>query len=259
MGKTISFGIQKGGVGKTTTTAISAYLLSQEYRVLAIDFDSQGNLTQFLTGKDIYDFTGRTVLQAVQEQDPRPYIHVIHDNLHLLPAEDFLSGLGMWLHRVYNGDYRTALKTALSLVKDQYDYILIDLPPNLGEQTTNGLAASDEAVVMLQCEPFCYNALDRYIEFVLAVKQELNPELSIAGILPTMLDARATVDNAVLADVRAEYEEFVFDTVIRRKARIKEFSSLGIQTSTKADREALESHESFIKELVTRVQGRQFA
>ena len=135
-------------------------------------------------------------------------------------------------------------------MKDQYDYILIDLHPNLGEQTTNGLAASDEAVVMLQCEPFCYNALDRYIEFVLAVKQELNPELSIAGILPTMLDVRATVDNAVLADVRAEYEEFVFDTVIRRKARIKEFSSLGIQTSTKADREALgerQTQHTFLK------------
>ena len=257
MGVTISFGIQKGGVGKTTTTGITAYLLSKTHRVLAVDFDSQGNLTQFLTGRDIYDFTGQTVLQAVQKQDPRPYIHAIEDNLHLLPAEDFLAGLGMWLHRTYTGDYRTALKTALDVVKDQYDYILLDLPPNLREQTTNGLAASDMAVIMLQCEPFCYSALDRYIEFVLSVKEHVNPHLSIAGILPTMLDTRASMDNTILNDVHTEYEEFVFGTVIKRKARIKEFCSLGIRDTTKADRDALEHHEEFVKELVERVQSRQ--
>lgn len=253
----ISFGIQKGGVGKTTTAGITSYLLSQNARVLAVDFDSQGNLTQFLTGRDIYDFTEKTVLQAIQEQDPRPYIHVIHENLHILPAEDFLAGLGMWLHRSYQGDYRLALKTTLDVVKDDYDYILIDLPPNLGEQTTNGLSASDMAVVMLQCEPFCYSALDRYIEFILKVKEHVNPSLEIAGILPTMLDTRASLDNAILNDVHSEYEEFVFQTVIKRKARIKEFCSLGIRDTTKADREALEHHEAFVKELVERVQSRR--
>ena len=257
MGVTISFGIQKGGVGKTTTTGITAHLLSRDKRVLAVDFDSQGNLTQFLTGKDIYDFTDRTVLHAIQEQDPRPYIYEINDRLHVLPAEDFLAGLGLWLHRSYQGDYRTALRSTLEVVKDEYDYILIDMPPNLGEQTTNGLTASDYAVVMLQCESWCYSALDRYIEFILAVKENVNPSLTIAGILPTMLDTRASLDNAILTDVQSEYEEFVFETVIRRKARIKEFCTVGIRDNTKADKEALEHYESFVKELTERVQSRQ--
>lgn len=97
MAVTISFGIQKGGVGKTTTTGITAYLLSKLYRVLAVDFDSQGNLTQFLTQRNIYDFTKHTVLEACKEQDARPYIVRVSHTLNVLPAEDFLAGLPQWL------------------------------------------------------------------------------------------------------------------------------------------------------------------
>ena len=80
MGITISFGIQKGGVGKTTSCAITAHLLSKDARVLAVDFDSQGNLTEFLTRRDIYDFTGNTVLEAIKDKDPRPYIVNVKEN-----------------------------------------------------------------------------------------------------------------------------------------------------------------------------------
>lgn len=91
MGITISFGIQKGGVGKTTTTGIASWLMSKKAKVLAVDFDSQGNLTQLLTQKNVYDFTGRTILEACKKKDPRSYITPISDSLHLLPAEDLLA------------------------------------------------------------------------------------------------------------------------------------------------------------------------
>ena len=88
MGVIISFGIQKGGVGKSTTTGISSYLLSKEYKVLAVDFDSQGNLTQFLIQKNIYDFTHKTVLEALKEKNPTPYIYKITEpNLQLTTRE----------------------------------------------------------------------------------------------------------------------------------------------------------------------------
>lgn len=258
MGITISFGIQKGGVGKTTTTAITSYLLSKESKVLAVDFDSQGNLTGMLTQKNIYDFTGHTVLQAVKEKNAASYIHTVTENLDILPAEDFLALFPQFLHREYKGNPATLLKETLAEIKDNYDYILIDLPPNLGDHTINGLVASDYAVVMLQSEPFCYDALDRYLEFLQGVQDNVNPDLSLAGILTTMLDSRATLDSSILKQAEEDFEDVVFSSVIKRRSRIKEFTIAGIQDRLKTDKDALLPYTEFKKELISRVQKGEF-
>lgn len=256
MGITISFGIQKGGAGKTTTTAITAFLLAKAgKKVLAVDFDSQGNLTQFLTQRNIYDFTERTALEALKEQNAAPYIHPVSTNLDIMPAEDFLITFSSWLYQEYRGKTAShVLKDTLETVKDLYDFILIDLPPNLGDHTINGLTASDFAVVMLQSEPFCHDALDRYLETLQAVKKKTNPDLVLAGILTVMLDARTTLDTAILDKARSDYEDIVFHTVIKRRSRIKEFTVTGLQLTTKADHDALEPYNNFVKELLKRVQ-----
>ncbi|UOR14157.1 ParA family protein [Halobacillus amylolyticus] len=258
MGATISFGIQKGGVGKTTTTAISSFLLAEKgYKVLAVDFDSQGNLTGMLTQQNIYDFTDHTVLQAVKEKNPIPYIHKVSDNLDILPAEDFLSILPRYIYRENKGHPAILLRETLEVVKEEYDFIMIDLPPNLGDHTINGLTASDYAIVMLQSEPFCYDALDRYMEFLQGVQDNTNPDLILGGILTTMLDARATIDSSILEQAKDDFEDLVFESVIRRKSRVKEFSIEGIQNRLKADRIALEPYQRFIEELIERVKERQ--
>ncbi|WP_245699913.1 ParA family protein [Paenibacillus glacialis] len=220
MGITISFGIQKGGAGKTTTTAITAFLLDKAgKKVLAVDFDSQGNLTQFLTQRNIYDFTKRTVLEALKEQNVEPYIHHVSENLDIVPAEDLLITFSSWLYQKYHGtDPSRVLRDTLESVKGEYDSILIDLPPNLGDHTINALTASDFAVVMLQSEPFCHDALDRYLEMLQLVKTETNPDLVLAGILTVMLDARTTLDTVILDRVRSDYENIVFQSVIKRPA-----------------------------------------
>ncbi|PHF04983.1 ParA family protein [Bacillus sp. AC79A.1] len=256
MGKIISFGIQKGGVGKTTTTAITSFLLSQDSKVLAVDFDSQGNLTNFLTQQNIYDFTEKTVLQALKDKDPRPYIHEITDNLHILTAEDFLSTLPSYLYREYKGKTAFLLKETLEVIKDKYDYILIDLPPNLGDHTVNGLTASDYAVVILQSEPFCYDALDRYLEFLTGVQANTNPDLQLSGILCSMLDGRASLDASILERAKGEYEEIVFDSIIRRRSKIKEYTIEGLKINTKKDRDTLQQYIAFVKELKERVEER---
>lgn len=256
MGITISFGIQKGGVGKTTTTAITAHLLSRDYKVLAVDFDSQGNLSGFLTQRNIYDFTGRTVLEAVKAEDARPFIHEVSDSLHLLPAEDLLATFTRYLYRDgYRGKVEQLLRATLDTVKADYDFILIDLPPNLGEQTINGLTASDYAVVMLQSEPFCLDALDRYMETLMEIQKHTNPDIQVAGILTSMLDSRTSIDASILEQARREYGGVVFDSVIRRRSRIKEYSLTGFQHQTRADKEALDPYMSFVKELLQRVQA----
>ena len=256
--KVISFALQKGGVGKTTATALTGYLLSRDYKVLAVDFDSQGNLTQLLTQRDVYEFRGATILEAIHESDVRPYIVPITDSLHLVPAEDLLSTLSKYIFTEYKGSISPSLllKKALEPVMDSYDFILIDLPPNLGEQTSNGLGASDYVVVMFQSEPFSHSAVDRFMEFLRdGILPFVNPDLRVAGILTSIHDARASIDKALVDDIQEQYKGIVFETVIRRKTRIKEFSIQGIVDRTKNDQEALQSYKSFVEELLERVQG----
>lgn len=251
--KIISFGVQKGGSGKTTTSSIVSWLLARDSKVLAVDFDSQGNMTQMLTQRNVYDFTTRTALEACKAGDARPYIFQITENLHILPAEDFLSQLPTYLHREYNGSIALVLKKALEKVEEDYDYIIIDLPPNLGELTLNGLAASDYVVAMMQTEPFCFDAVDRFIEFLGGIKERVNHDLVLLGILPSMLNPRGKKDNEIMEAAKEDFGPIIFDTVIKRVSKIREFCDEGIKDTTKQDKEALEKFEEFIKEVKKRV------
>lgn len=255
MGIKISVGLQKGGVGKSTTTAITSHLLSKEYKVLAIDFDSQGNLTKILTQRSIYDFTKKTVYEAIQEKTAEKYIYSIHENLDLLPAEDLLAFLPNRLGEMYKErpEQLNALKKLIEPIEDRYDYILIDLPPTVGDGTLCGLVASDYVVVALQTDPLAFEALDKYLETVELIQEEMNSDLRLAGILPGMMNKKLVLDRAIVNQVKNDFEELVFDTVIPLKARIKEFSFEGITEKTRADKEALEPYYSFVKELLERV------
>lgn len=266
MGKIISLGIQKGGCGKTTCTAMLATLLSRRgFKVLAVDFDSQGNLTQFLSQRSPYDFAHRTTFQAVKEQNPRPYIVELSDNLHLLPTEDFLAKFASWIFNDYvtqlkhegNKDVYAAskvLKRTLDVVKDDYDFILIDLPPNLGEQTINGMAASDFALVILQAEPFCKSALERYLETLESSIKLLNEDTRLLGIATAMIDQRYTMSQHILNETKEDYGELVFDTIIKRRAKIVEYSFEGIQgDTTKEDREAQSMYHDLLNEMLDRM------
>lgn len=266
MGVTVSIGLQKGGVGKSTACGLTSFILSRQgYRVLAVDLDSQGNLTQLLTHRSPYDFQGRTVLEACKEQNPTSYLYPVDLKLSLLPAEDLLSTFSRWLFdelkpsllkrgNTNPNALSLVLRSTLDVVKDDFDFILLDLPPNLGEQTLNGLAASDFCVAMVQAEPFSYDALERYLITIEHVREMVNPATRLAGILTTLLDARTTVGNFIHERVREEYQDLVFNTVIRRKARIVEFGIEGIQDRVKGDRDALEAYEQFVEELKQRVQ-----
>jgi chromosome partitioning protein len=254
MGVVISIGNQKGGVGKTTTTAITGYLLSKKHKVLCVDFDSQGNLTQLLTQRDIHDYSKLTIYEACKSRNPIPYIRRLTPMLHLIPADEMLSTLPMWLNQENVPERSIVLRETLDKVKSRYDYILIDLPPNLGEHTINGLVASDFAIAMLQSEPMSYDALDRYIATMLHIKDVKKLGLVLCGILPTMIDVRTIIDKVIIGKVREEYGDVVFNTEIKRRNRIKEFSITGIQEHSRSDTLALSNYYTFVEELESRVQ-----
>lgn len=251
MGTVISFGNQKGGCGKTTTTCISAYFLAKKgYRVLVIDLDHQGNSTFFLAQQSPYNFTGRTIYEGMKERDVLPVIVEVEENLHLIPAEDALEA--------FDGetDYYI-LKQTLAPVVDRYDYILLDLPPSTGIRTRNGLTASDYVVVLLQTDPLCYEAMERFLRLMHTINDDYNSRLDIAGILPTMVDPRATVDRQIIESAQEDYDDWVFQAKISRKIRLKEFSLGGITETYTEDRIALRNYKSFLEELIARVKQKE--
>lgn len=248
----ISFGLQKGGVGKTTTTGITAFLLAQTKRVLAVDLDGQGNLTRMLSGQNKNTFE-HTVYDAMKYRNTETCITVLSEHLHLLPANDNLSQISALLHQ-HGDQWMQVLADTLQPVRSSYEYILLDLPPALSEQTLIGLTASDYTVTLLQTEPFAYYAIEDYLETCQLVQKKYNPNLKLAGILSVLLNSRASLDQSILEKVRTDYEDIVFESVIKRKSRLKELAITGITDKTKADREALKEYRDFVQELMTRVQ-----
>lgn len=240
----ISIGMQKGGCGKTTTTCLSAYELSKSFRTLVIDMDHQGNSTYFLTRRSPYAFSGKTTLEGLQERDLSPYVVSISDTLHIVPAEDALME--------FDGN-PLVLRESLRQLQSQFDFILLDLPPHAGAHTQNGLVASDYGLVVLQSDPLCYEALERYLTLMQAMKDSYNPNLGMLGILVTLISSRASLDQAIIDQVKKDYEDWVFQTVIKRKLRIKEFSHTGISERYTQDRMALRQYKQFVKEMISRV------
>lgn len=251
MSKVITYSLQKGGVGKTTTCGLSAYLLSEQgYKVLAIDMDSQGNLTQLISGfDDLEVFYKETVKEAMEQGDVNPFIKVVSDNLHYVPADDFLV-----LINDYKGMHPKSLllRQAIEAVKDEYDYILIDTPPNLSIQTVNALIASDYVVIMFETAKFSYNAIPRFLDSVEGAKVNGNPNLEVIGILPTLSDARRNDSKELLHLIREEYGDLVFNTTISRRAAIGRLSVYGFYDNPEI-KQAVELHLEFVKELLERV------
>lgn len=247
----ITYSIQKGGVGKTTTCGISSFLLSEwGYKVLAIDMDSQGNLTQLVSGyDDLEPFYQETIKEALEFGDVNPFIRVASENLHYVPADDYL---------VLIADYKgptlkyTLLKEAIEKVKEEYDFILIDTPPNLSIQTVNALIASDYVVIMFETAKFSYNAIPRFMDSITGARENGNPNLKIAGILATLSDSRRNDSKELLELIHEEYRDLVFKTTIPRRAAIGRLSVYGFFENPEI-RQATEVHKDFVKELLERV------
>lgn len=247
MAITITFGNQKGGVGKSTTAAATAFLLSDMgYNVLAIDMDSQSNMIQILANTDdLLQYEDKTIKEALELGDVRPYVLSITDHLHFIPSDDFL---------VLINENRNIylLEEALKPVQDLYDFIIIDTPPALSKQTINSLMVSDYVVVMFQTEKLAYNALPRFFDTIEGAVQAGNKNLKVAGILSTLTDGRRKDGKELLQLVREEYGDLVFKTVIPRTARISRLSVYGFFDNPELSG-AIKSHKEFLEELLNDV------
>ncbi|WPS85435.1 ParA family protein (plasmid) [Brevibacillus halotolerans] len=258
MATTISVGIQKGGSGKSTTSSVIAYLLSQKHKVLAVDMDGQGNLTQLLTGlEDIFEIDGSTVYDAMMEEDATPHIIKINENLHILAGDENINTLGPHFHVALPREgkaYPFTLKRALDKVNDLYDYIIIDNPPALGELSICSLTASDFVVIMFETSKFCHSSLLSYVKTIEAVQSNLNNDLKIAGILRAMIDNRRS-DNKYYSElIQEEFPTLCYKTIIQRTAVVGRLPAFGIIGNPEL-KQVVKQYDPFLKELKKVVKG----
>lgn len=255
----IMVGIQKGGVGKSTTTSIVAEILAEAgYNVLVVDLDSQGNSTQMLTQKNIYEFTGKTILEAMKERNPNPYIYEVKQNLSLIPAEDMLSTFSRWVYVNENSAAPAeVLSETLGNLKVKYDFVLMDCPPNLGDLVTNATRCADYILIPVQLESFSMDALDRFVSFIKASKEKGYTNADILGMVYTMVDSRNATQKAIGDAIRRIYKDSIFDSQIRLRAKIKEYALLGVQMERKSDLAALEDYIKLTEEMIERVKTKQ--
>lgn len=250
----IMVSIQKGGSSKSTTTVILAEMFAiSGFKVLVLDLDSQGNATQMLTQQSIYANSGNTILEAIKEVDPRKYLLHPRENIDLLPADDMLVSFSRYIYKERVSDPINTLGNAIREIESDYDIILMDCPPNLGDIVLNAIVYSDYIIVPMNPEAFGKDALERFIDNIEDARKAGHTTAEILGILFTMREARSSLEKTVGQDIRNRYGNMVFQTEIRRRARLKEYALTGVRMEKKADIEALDDYISLAEEVIDRI------
>jgi len=226
VGKVIAVANQKGGVGKTTTSVnVSASLAKLGKKVLLVDIDPQGNTTSGIgiNKADVQYCIYDVLINDVNLTDA--IFPTNNDGLDVIPATIQLAGAEIELVPTISREVK--LKRALHVVRDEYDYIIIDCPPSLGILTINALTAADSVMIPIQCEYYALEGLSQLLNTIRLVQKHLNTSLRIEGVLLTMFDARTNLGIQVVEEVKKYFQDKVYSTIIPRNVRLSEAPSHG--------------------------------
>ncbi|PSQ97680.1 MAG: chromosome partitioning protein ParA [Bacteroidetes bacterium SW_9_63_38] len=258
MGKVIAIANQKGGVGKTTTAInLAASLAATEYSTLLLDIDPQANCTSGIgleedeADASIYEvLIGEVPAAEAVITTEMPFLDVIPSHINLVGAE---------IEMIDEMQREEILSSALPQIRRKYDFVVIDCPPSLGLLTLNSLTAANSVLIPVQAEYFALEGLGQLLNTIKIVRQHLNPDLEIEGVLLTMFDTRLNLSNQVAQEVRRYFGDKVFETIVQRNVRLSEAPSFGkpailYEASSKGAknymalaREILENNEEYIE------------
>ena len=256
MSKIIAIVNQKGGVGKTTTAVnLVAALGMAGKKVLLVDADPQGNSTSgFGINKREVPFSSYDLLIGLQRAETAT-VNTTFKNVDVIASNMDLAGAEVELISIENRE--SQLKRALSLVREQYDYIFIDCPPSLGLITINALTASDTVLVPVQCEYYAMEGLSQLMSSVRQIKRLYNPSLELEGVVLTMFDGRLNLTHQVVEELKKFFANKLYSTTIPRAVRLSEAPSYGmpIQYYDKRSKGA-RAYDDLARELLKRNGGR---
>ena len=247
----IAFANPKGGVGKTTSAVnIAAGVAALGKKVLLCDFDPQGNAS---SGVGVDKASDKTIYDILMGDNPyEAIIKTNYENLDCIPASVSLAGAEL---EIADEPRREAkLKSALDMLRPDYDYIFIDCPPSLGLLTINALCASDGVIVPMQCEYFALEGLSQLMKTLQIVKKKYNPSLTLDGVVVTMFDGRLNLSLQVLEEIKKHLPGKLFRTPVPRNVRLSEAPSYGMPIKY-YDKHSKGAHayEDISKELIERL------
>ena len=227
MGRIIAVANQKGGVGKTTTAInLSSCLSALGKRVLAIDMDPQGNMTSGLgvdkdnVEKTVYDLIiGRATVEECLCKE-------VFENLDLLPTNIDLSAAEIELIGVENKEF--IIRDEVAKIRGNYDFVIVDCPPSLSMLTINAMTTADTVLVPIQCEYYALEGLSQLMHTIDLVKERLNPDLEMEGVVFTMYNARTNLSLQVVENVKDNLDQTIYKTIIPRNIRLAEAPSYGM-------------------------------
>jgi chromosome partitioning protein len=256
MGRVISFANQKGGVAKTTTTLnLGVALAEQGLKVLLVDLDPQGNLTMSQGLNP--DTIERSMFDVLVHRLPIQEV-VHHTEVDLAVSSIDLAGAELALSSMIGRE--RALEKAILPVRDGYDYVLIDTPPSLGLLTINALVASNGVIVPVQCEYLSLRGLVQLENTLSMIRENLNPDVGIEGILPTMYDSRTLHSREAVEILQENFGDLVFDTKIRKTVRYAEAPVKGTSVlKYEPSGSAAQAYRELAKEVLDGTQAREHA
>lgn len=264
MTKIITTGNFKGGVGKTTNAVMFAYTLAKlEKRSLVVDLDPQANATDLIltTINNVYQkkpVFKETLFEAIKEKDISKSLINVKENMDLIPSYEDLQGYEKFLYTNFDDDYSQDkyFSKLLEPIKANYDYIVMDVPPQLNKFTDSALIASDYVVVILQTQERSLKGAEKYIEHLLQLQDDYKLSLDLLGVLPVLQQNGSELDLDVISDAIDSFgKQNLFKTKIKQMARLKRFDRTGITDNIKDinDRRVHEVYKNVVTELISRI------